>query len=275
MNNNISFSFYPLQSTNEILLYTPRTSTQVSASANIPLITDFMSGLQLENTSKTVEIGGNIYHAELLAEFITSENILGDPINNLVFNLENLKLLWNVCKNNNQIVDSILDYSLKQIIENFKNSNILPLYAKSKSIKYFENQILTCTIKMLAFCELEDDLDDREKEQQEMIAANLWTSILYSFCCLIRLSPLIAVKSGTKLIKSFAEAIKYLKDSFETDNEISQEEKINYNYKKLLAICGCIKKLVEQINAGVLSGNVKDTILNINKNLKIKINFYY
>jgi hypothetical protein len=224
-----------------------------------------MSGLQIESTRKTIEILGNLYDAELIGEFITNEEICGDPINNIVFNVEHIESLWNVFKDNNDILDTRINH----MISSFCHKDQLPQNAKSKSIKYFENQISTCILKLLAFCELGNE----EEFQQESIASHLWTHLLHSFCCLLRLNPLNAVKSGTKLIGSFTDALKYFRDNFNVVGD-TNEQKINYNSTTLLAICGSIKKLVEQINVGVLSGNIKDTILQINKNLKIQIHYF-
>jgi hypothetical protein len=261
MVDNFSVSIYPLQSSNEIILFTPRTNPLPSA--NSPVIFDFMSGLQLDPTlRKTIDIGGNVYDAEFLGDFIASEEIWCNPIHNLTFTLENLECLWNLFKTNN---NNILENRLQHIISLYKQNNNLILHSKSKSIKYFENLISTCVIKLLAYCELGNESMERSDDDQ--IACDIWTNLLHSFCCLIRLSPLNAIKSGANLIKSFTETLVYFKNYFDLDNS---SEKVNYNSTKLLVISGCVKKLVEQINAGVVSGNVKDTISNINKNLKIK-----
>jgi hypothetical protein len=271
MVENLSVSIYPLQSTNDIILYTSRTSNP-SLNTNSSLVIDYMSGLQIDvTTRKTIDIAGSVYDAEFLGDFIASEEICCDPIHTIIFTLENLETLWNIFKNNNNFLES----RLQHIISLHKDDHIKALYTKSKSIKYFENFISTCVIKLLAYCELgnQDLENEEEKKQDEQVANNIWTNLLHSFCCLIKLNPLIAVKSGANLIKNFTQELINFRNNF-NENENNNNEKINYNATKLLVVSTAVKKLVEQINAGVLSGNVKDTIFNINKNLKLKIYYF-
>lgn len=247
----VSFSISPtINSNNNILIYAPllRNTQQFSqpTSPQKPQVIDALTSMSICSSSRPIcEIGQYKYDAELLAEIILNIGDIRNPVQKTTFKKNDLLNFSAALKEKNQFLSLRIKEFAEQPILPIKTLPIETLY-----VKYFEDAIATKTIQIIALCEKDANLIV-ENKSSESILKESWYALQYFFCGLLQLHPLKAVKCGSIMIKKFTEIVE---DFFGNDE---------YNITMLLAVCGCVKKLVEHVNTGVITTSTKESITNI------------